>query len=55
MAELFVLATIVILLIQPGHDFMKSSLPIIIGVVITAAVGEILVARSVQRSQSVTG
>jgi amino acid transporter len=55
MAELFVLATIVILIIQPGHDFMKSSLPIIIGVVITAAVGEILVARSAKRSQGVSG
>ncbi|MDD5226582.1 MAG: APC family permease [Candidatus Omnitrophica bacterium] len=54
MAELFVLATILILLIQPGHDFMKSSLPIMIGVVITAAVGEILVARSAKKSQSIS-
>jgi len=50
MAEFFVIGTILILLIQPGHDFMRSSLPIIVGVVITAAVGEILVARSVKKA-----
>jgi glutamate:GABA antiporter len=51
MAELFVLATILILFIQPGHDFMKSSLPILVGVAITLVIGEILVARSAQRSK----
>lgn len=51
MAELFVLATILILLLQPGHDFMKSSLPIMVGVVMTVITGEILVARSAKRSR----
>lgn len=55
MAELFVLATILILLIQPGHDFLRSSVPIIAGVIITVVAGEILVARSFKRFQSVPG
>jgi amino acid transporter len=54
MAELFVLATILILLIQPGHDFRTSALPIIVGVLITAAVGEILVARSAKKLRGVS-
>ena len=51
MAELFVLATVLILIIQPGHDFLRSSLPVIIGVVVTVIAGEILVSRSIKKLQ----
>jgi amino acid transporter len=55
MAEFFVLATILILMIQPGHDFMRSSLPVITGVVIMVAIGEILVARSMEKASARSG
>ncbi len=45
-AEIFILAAIIVLVFQPGHDFMKSSLPVIIGVLVAVAAGEYLVARS---------
>jgi amino acid transporter len=54
MAEFFVIGTILILLIQPGHDFMRSSLPIIVGVAVTLVVGEILVTRSLKKVRNVS-
>jgi amino acid transporter len=47
LAEIFVLIGILVLIVQPGHDFIRSSLPIIIGVLAFVAAGEILVARSI--------
>jgi amino acid transporter len=46
MAEIFVLITALVLAFQPGKDFVRSSLPVIIGVLITVVVGEIFIARS---------
>ena len=46
MAEIFILTALVILFIQPGHDFMKSVLPIVVGVLITVVIGEIFVNHS---------
>lgn len=51
LSELFVLAAVVILIIQPGHDFIRTALPIILGVVITIVVGEFLTARSISRNR----
>jgi amino acid transporter len=45
-AEIFILSALCILLIQPGHDFLRVALPIIIGVVIAVVSGEILINRS---------
>jgi amino acid transporter len=46
LAGTFVLAAILMLFIQPGHDFARVALPIIAGVVAAVIVGEVLVARS---------
>jgi amino acid transporter len=46
MAEIFILIALLVLFIQPGHDFMRSALPIIIGVLVTVIAGEILVSYS---------
>jgi len=46
MAEIFVFLAMAVLIMQPGHDFMRSALPIIIGVLIAVVIGEILVAHS---------
>jgi len=46
MAEIFILIALSVLIIQPGHDFMRSALPIIIGVLVTVIAGEILVTYS---------
>jgi amino acid transporter len=46
MAEVFVLATLLVLALQPGDDFLRVSLPIIIGVLVTVGVGEIFIWRS---------
>ncbi len=54
LAEVFVLAAVLILIIQPGHDFIRIALPVILGVVITVIAGEILVARSIKKSLSVS-
>ena len=48
MAEIFVLIAVLILIIQPGHDFVRSALPIIIGVLISVIIGEVLAARSIK-------
>ena len=48
MAETFVLIAVLILIIQPGHDFVRSALPIIIGVLISVIIGEVLAARSIK-------
>ncbi len=42
-AEIFTLLTMVVLLIQPGEDFLESSLPVIFGTIITIIVGEIII------------
>lgn len=44
-AEVFILIALLVLMMQPGHDFMRSALPIIIGVLVTVIAGEILVTR----------
>jgi amino acid transporter len=49
MAEFFVLVTALVLLLQPGDDFLRASLPIIIGVIITVGVGEIFISRSLKK------
>lgn len=46
LAGIFVLAAILILLIQPGHDFVRVALPIITGVLLVVVVGEGLVTHS---------
>jgi amino acid transporter len=46
MAEVFILLTVLVLILQPGHDFAKASLPIIIGIAITVAIGEVFISRS---------
>jgi amino acid transporter len=46
MAEAFALTAVAVLLIQPGHDFVKSALPVIIGVAIAVIIAEFLVNRS---------
>ncbi|HOC58600.1 MAG TPA: APC family permease [Smithellaceae bacterium] len=45
-AGIFVLAAILILLIQPGQDFVRVNLPIIVGVLIVVIVGEVVSTRS---------
>ncbi|MEI6315751.1 MAG: APC family permease, partial [Syntrophus sp. (in: bacteria)] len=45
LAGIFVLAAILILIIQPGQDFVRVTLPIIAGVIIVVIVGEILLSR----------
>lgn len=39
----FILVTVVILCLQPGRDFAWSALPVIVGTIISVAVGEILI------------
>jgi len=46
MAEIFILIALLVLVIQPGNDFIRSALPIIVGVLITVIVGEILITYS---------
>ncbi|MCX5682042.1 MAG: amino acid permease, partial [Candidatus Omnitrophica bacterium] len=43
MAEAFILIAVIVLVIQPGHDFVRASLPIIAGTILTVIIGEILV------------
>jgi len=45
LSELFVLSAVLILIIQPGHNFIRTALPIILGVVSTIVVGEVFVSR----------
>jgi glutamate:GABA antiporter len=49
-AEIFILITVIILLVQPGQDFVWSSLPIIVGSVISVTIGEILIYRSMNKA-----
>lgn len=42
LAEIFVLSAVLILIIQPGHDFIRAALPIIFGVVVTVVAGEVV-------------
>ncbi|MDD5120875.1 MAG: APC family permease [Candidatus Omnitrophica bacterium] len=51
MAEMFVLIAVLVLIIQPGHDFIRSALPVIIGVLITVIAGEILLSYSRKKSR----
>jgi glutamate:GABA antiporter len=46
LAGMFVLAAILILLIQPGQDFVRVTLPIIVGVITVVIIGEVLAFRS---------
>jgi glutamate:GABA antiporter len=46
LAGMFVLAAILILLIQPGQDFVRVTLPIIAGVITVVIIGEVLAFRS---------
>ncbi len=50
LAGIFVLAAILILIVQPGQDFIRTALPVIIGVVITIIAGEIIMSRSISRT-----
>lgn len=50
MAEVVVLVAVLIWIIQPGHEFARSTLPILVGVLITILVGEVLVAHSARKS-----
>ncbi|HOW36553.1 MAG TPA: APC family permease [Candidatus Omnitrophota bacterium] len=52
MAEAFVFIAVLILFIQPGHDFIRFALPIIIGVLVTVIIGEIFVARCMQKTMA---
>jgi len=47
MAETFVLITVLILIIQPGNDFIRFALPVIVGILVTIVIGEIFIARSI--------
>jgi hypothetical protein len=49
MAEIFVLVTALVLVFQPGSDFLRACLPIIIGILITVGVGEVFIARSLKK------
>lgn len=48
MAEIFILITVLVLILQPGHDFTRSALPILMGILITVVIGEIFVTRSIK-------
>lgn len=50
MAEAFVLLTALVLLLQPGNDFLRSALPVIAGSLIAIVVGEIFIARSIKKT-----
>jgi len=50
MAEVFVLLTMLVLVFQPGSDFLRACLPIIIGILITVGIGEVFIARSLKKS-----
>lgn len=43
MAEMFISFTVILLIIQPGKEFVWSSLPIIVGAIITVLIGELLI------------
>jgi amino acid transporter len=45
-AEMFILIALSVLIMQPGHSFMRSALPVITGVLVTVIAGEILVTYS---------
>lgn len=51
-AGAFVLAAIVILLVQPGQDFLRAALPVIIGVVVAVVTGEFMSARRARKQDS---
>jgi hypothetical protein len=48
---MFIVMAMAILLLQPGHGFIRSALPLIAGVVIALGLGEIFIARSMQRKK----
>jgi len=51
MAEMFIVMAMAILLLQPGHGFIRSALPLIVGVIIALGLGEIFIAQSMQRKK----
>ncbi len=50
MAEAVVFVAVLIWVIQPGREFVRSTLPMMVGVVITILVGEVLVTRSAKKA-----
>lgn len=46
-AEVFILLAVLVLLTQPGHDFVRVALPVIIGVITVVAIGEFLTAKNI--------
>lgn len=52
MSEVFIFITAIIWTIQPGHEFTRVALPIIIGIIITVAIGEICVNHSAKKGRS---
>ncbi|MBN1288611.1 MAG: APC family permease [Actinobacteria bacterium] len=51
MAEVFLMVSILVVIIQPGNNFLRSSLPIIIGTIITIVAGEFLIAHSIKKNK----
>jgi amino acid transporter len=51
LAETFALVTVLVLILQPGKEFIRSILPIAVGVLITVVIGEIFVNRSDIKNQ----
>ncbi|MFA6379343.1 MAG: APC family permease [Candidatus Omnitrophota bacterium] len=49
MVEMFILMAMVVLFLQPGKDFVRAALPLIIGVVVTLGLGEVFIVRSRSR------
>ena len=49
-AEFFVLLTVVVLIVQPGRDFMRIALPVIVGVIVTVLIGEFFIACAVKKA-----
>jgi len=52
MAEVVVFVAVLIWIIQPGREFARSTLPIMVGVLITILIGEFLVAHSARKSNT---
>jgi amino acid transporter len=49
-AEIFLILTVLILILQPGHDFKRTALPIISGIVVTIFIGEIFIKHYIDKS-----
>ena len=51
-AELFILMTILVLMIQPGESFWENSFPIIAGALSAVVVGEIIISRCLKSREN---